>query len=177
MYSPAVFSASGTTLTEAHLFCLLACDRDSCCDGFILTQVKAGMANWRAGPNQASGAFGDSKNHSVEPGHWSSWCYRAQMEGDSHKQSQVQTLASSRRHRPCQHFLLQHWFILYGCLEFYRQKQRLQVLKYFSQCCIASQGTGWYLTQVYPSQYLTVPWEDWQGHFWPNPLSWLLCPW
>ncbi|ERE63014.1 neuroligin-3 isoform 2 [Cricetulus griseus] len=42
LYSPAVFSASGTTLTDAHLFCLLACDRDSCCDGFILTQVKAG---------------------------------------------------------------------------------------------------------------------------------------
>ena len=39
----------GANLTDAHLFCLLACDRDSCCDGFILTQVKAGMADWRAG--------------------------------------------------------------------------------------------------------------------------------
>ncbi|XP_036904476.1 thyroglobulin [Sturnira hondurensis] len=42
MYSPTVFAASGTSLTEAHLFCLLACDRDACCDGFILTQVRGG---------------------------------------------------------------------------------------------------------------------------------------
>ncbi|XP_041527872.1 thyroglobulin isoform X1 [Microtus oregoni] len=42
LYSPVVFSALGVNLTDAHLFCLLACDRDSCCDGFILTQVKAG---------------------------------------------------------------------------------------------------------------------------------------
>uniref|UniRef100_A0A8C4FDB8 Thyroglobulin n=1 Tax=Catagonus wagneri TaxID=51154 RepID=A0A8C4FDB8_9CETA len=42
LYSPFVFSASGTSLTEAHLFCLLACDRDSCCDGFILMQVQGG---------------------------------------------------------------------------------------------------------------------------------------
>ncbi|XP_040586580.1 thyroglobulin isoform X2 [Mesocricetus auratus] len=42
LYSPVVFTASGTTLTDAHLFCLLACDRDSCCDGFILAQVQAG---------------------------------------------------------------------------------------------------------------------------------------
>lgn len=45
LYSPVVFSALGANLTDAHLFCLLACDRDSCCDGFILTQVKAGMAD------------------------------------------------------------------------------------------------------------------------------------
>ncbi|NP_001161890.1 thyroglobulin precursor [Sus scrofa] len=42
LYSPVVFSASGASLTEAHLFCFLACDRDSCCDGFILTQVQGG---------------------------------------------------------------------------------------------------------------------------------------
>ncbi|XP_022409716.1 thyroglobulin isoform X2 [Delphinapterus leucas] len=42
MYSPVTFSASGASLTEVHLFCLLACDRDSCCDGFILTQVQGG---------------------------------------------------------------------------------------------------------------------------------------
>nr|XP_021510792.1 thyroglobulin [Meriones unguiculatus] len=42
LYSPVVFSASGASLTDVHLFCLLACDRDSCCDGFILTQVKGG---------------------------------------------------------------------------------------------------------------------------------------
>ncbi|OBS59215.1 hypothetical protein A6R68_09660, partial [Neotoma lepida] len=44
LYSPVVFSASGANLTDAHVFCLLACDRDSCCDGFILTQVKADVA-------------------------------------------------------------------------------------------------------------------------------------
>ncbi|XP_008568520.1 PREDICTED: thyroglobulin [Galeopterus variegatus] len=42
LYSPIVFSASGANLTDAYLFCLLACDRDSCCDGFILTQVQGG---------------------------------------------------------------------------------------------------------------------------------------
>ncbi|KAB0362954.1 hypothetical protein FD754_007110 [Muntiacus muntjak] len=42
MYSPVAFSASGASLTEVHLFCLLACDRDSCCDGFILVQVQGG---------------------------------------------------------------------------------------------------------------------------------------
>lgn len=61
LYSPVVFSASGANLTDAHLFCLLACDRDSCCDGFILTQVKAGMANWRAGPTQGYRVSEDSK--------------------------------------------------------------------------------------------------------------------
>ncbi|KAI4565683.1 hypothetical protein MJT46_009058 [Ovis ammon polii x Ovis aries] len=42
MYSPVTFSASGASLTEVHLFCLLACDSDSCCDGFILLQVRGG---------------------------------------------------------------------------------------------------------------------------------------
>ncbi|KAM9626953.1 thyroglobulin isoform 1-T1 [Trichechus inunguis] len=42
MYSPFVFSASGANVTDAHLFCLLACDRDPCCDGFILAQVQGG---------------------------------------------------------------------------------------------------------------------------------------
>ncbi|XP_023613541.1 thyroglobulin [Myotis lucifugus] len=42
MYSPAVFEGPGASLTEAHLFCLRACDRDACCDGFILTQVQGG---------------------------------------------------------------------------------------------------------------------------------------
>uniref|UniRef100_A0ABI7WJ79 Thyroglobulin n=1 Tax=Felis catus TaxID=9685 RepID=A0ABI7WJ79_FELCA len=41
-YGAVVFSASGADLTGAHLFCLLACDRDSCCDGFILAQVQGG---------------------------------------------------------------------------------------------------------------------------------------
>uniref|UniRef100_A0A8C5YWL3 Thyroglobulin n=1 Tax=Marmota marmota marmota TaxID=9994 RepID=A0A8C5YWL3_MARMA len=42
LYSPVVFSASGANLTDVHLFCLLACDQDSCCDGFVLSQVKGG---------------------------------------------------------------------------------------------------------------------------------------
>lgn len=42
MYSPTVFAAPGANLMEVHLFCLLACDRDACCDGFILTQVHGG---------------------------------------------------------------------------------------------------------------------------------------
>ncbi|XP_077023848.1 thyroglobulin [Tamandua tetradactyla] len=42
MYSPVVFLASGADLTAAHIFCLLACDRDVCCDGFILTHVRGG---------------------------------------------------------------------------------------------------------------------------------------
>lgn len=50
VYNPVVFSASGANLTEAHLFCLLACDRDSCCDGFILAQVQGGNVTWRARP-------------------------------------------------------------------------------------------------------------------------------
>lgn len=51
LYSPVVFSASGANLTDTHIYCLLACDNDSCCDGFIITQVKGGMANRTAGPN------------------------------------------------------------------------------------------------------------------------------
>ncbi|XP_044100852.1 thyroglobulin [Neovison vison] len=42
MYGPVVFPGSGADLTGAHLFCLLACDRDSCCDGFILAQIRGG---------------------------------------------------------------------------------------------------------------------------------------
>ncbi|ELK11652.1 Thyroglobulin [Pteropus alecto] len=42
MYSPVVFPASAADRMEVHLFCLLACDRDSCCDGFILMQVRGG---------------------------------------------------------------------------------------------------------------------------------------
>lgn len=42
LYNPIVFSASGANLTDAHLFCLLACNRDLCCDGFVLTQVQGG---------------------------------------------------------------------------------------------------------------------------------------
>uniref|UniRef100_A0A8I3RWH6 Thyroglobulin n=1 Tax=Canis lupus familiaris TaxID=9615 RepID=A0A8I3RWH6_CANLF len=42
LYRPVIFPASGADLTGAHLFCLLACDRDSCCDGFILAQLQGG---------------------------------------------------------------------------------------------------------------------------------------
>ncbi|XP_049710027.1 thyroglobulin isoform X2 [Elephas maximus indicus] len=42
MYSPFVFSASGANVTDVRLFCLLTCDQDPCCDGFILTQVQGG---------------------------------------------------------------------------------------------------------------------------------------
>lgn len=42
MYRAVVFSASGADLTAGHRFCLLACDRDPCCDGFILAQVQGG---------------------------------------------------------------------------------------------------------------------------------------
>nr|XP_019579661.1 PREDICTED: thyroglobulin [Rhinolophus sinicus] len=42
MYNPVVFSATGADLKEVHLFCFLACDRDSCCDGFILAQLQGG---------------------------------------------------------------------------------------------------------------------------------------
>ncbi|KAM6215082.1 thyroglobulin [Rhynchocyon petersi] len=40
MYSSSVFSASGANMTDVHLFCLLACDQDPCCDGFILSQIQ-----------------------------------------------------------------------------------------------------------------------------------------
>ncbi|KAM5280719.1 thyroglobulin [Ctenodactylus gundi] len=42
LYGPWVFSALGANLTDVHLFCLLACDREACCDGFVLTQVPGG---------------------------------------------------------------------------------------------------------------------------------------
>lgn len=45
MYNPVVFSAAGADLREVYLFCLLACDRDSCCDGFILAQLQGGNVN------------------------------------------------------------------------------------------------------------------------------------
>ncbi|KFP86930.1 Thyroglobulin, partial [Acanthisitta chloris] len=39
VYHSMVFSAAATLLTDAQLFCRQACSRDSCCDGFILSQV------------------------------------------------------------------------------------------------------------------------------------------
>ncbi|XP_006879337.1 PREDICTED: thyroglobulin [Elephantulus edwardii] len=39
MYHSSVFSASGASVTDVHLFCQRTCDRDPCCDGFILTQA------------------------------------------------------------------------------------------------------------------------------------------
>ncbi|XP_006155589.1 thyroglobulin [Tupaia chinensis] len=42
LYSPAVFSAAGANLTDVHLFCVLACDHDVCCDGFVLSQFPGG---------------------------------------------------------------------------------------------------------------------------------------
>ncbi|XP_004642544.1 thyroglobulin [Octodon degus] len=42
LYSAMVFSDSGANLTDAHLYCLLACEHDVCCDGFILSQILAG---------------------------------------------------------------------------------------------------------------------------------------
>ncbi|XP_037369130.1 thyroglobulin [Talpa occidentalis] len=42
LYSPVLVSAPGAGLTEAHVFCVLACGGDPCCDGFILAQVQAG---------------------------------------------------------------------------------------------------------------------------------------
>ncbi|MEE6463075.1 hypothetical protein FKM82_005772 [Ascaphus truei] len=39
VYSTMVFSADGTTLTDAHSFCRQTCGQDSCCDGFILSQI------------------------------------------------------------------------------------------------------------------------------------------
>nr|AIY27452.1 thyroglobulin [Fukomys anselli] len=42
LYSSMVFSASGATLTDVHLFCLLACESSACCDGFILSQIPGG---------------------------------------------------------------------------------------------------------------------------------------
>lgn len=39
VYSILVVSASGTSLTDVHLFCRQACHQDACCDGFILSQL------------------------------------------------------------------------------------------------------------------------------------------
>lgn len=49
MYSPVVFPASAADRMDVYLFCLLACDRDSCCDGFILTQVRGGNVVYNPG--------------------------------------------------------------------------------------------------------------------------------
>ncbi|XP_027701311.1 thyroglobulin [Vombatus ursinus] len=39
VYQSIMFSADGANLTDTHLYCRLACDREPCCDGFILTQT------------------------------------------------------------------------------------------------------------------------------------------
>ncbi|NXX77746.1 THYG protein, partial [Urocolius indicus] len=39
VYHSAVLSAAGTSLTDAQLFCRQICSEDSCCDGFILSQI------------------------------------------------------------------------------------------------------------------------------------------
>ncbi|NWU90334.1 THYG protein, partial [Upupa epops] len=39
VYHSAVLSAASTSLTDAQLFCRQTCSRDSCCDGFILSQT------------------------------------------------------------------------------------------------------------------------------------------
>ncbi|NXP73581.1 THYG protein, partial [Ramphastos sulfuratus] len=39
VYHSVVLSAASTSLTDAQLFCQQTCSRDSCCDGFILTQI------------------------------------------------------------------------------------------------------------------------------------------
>ncbi|NXM74747.1 THYG protein, partial [Serilophus lunatus] len=39
VYRSMVLSAAGTSLTDAQLLCRQACSRDSCCDGFILSQT------------------------------------------------------------------------------------------------------------------------------------------
>ncbi|XP_058132055.1 thyroglobulin [Dasypus novemcinctus] len=71
-YSAVAFSAAGANLTDARIFCLLACDPDSCCDGFVLTRVRGGPivcgllsapavllchdADWRAAPDAPANA-------------------------------------------------------------------------------------------------------------------------
>uniref|UniRef100_G3WK69 Thyroglobulin n=1 Tax=Sarcophilus harrisii TaxID=9305 RepID=G3WK69_SARHA len=42
VYQSIMFSADGANLTDIHLYCRLACDRETCCDGFILTQTLLG---------------------------------------------------------------------------------------------------------------------------------------
>ncbi|XP_032037054.1 thyroglobulin [Aythya fuligula] len=39
VYQSMVLSAASTSLTDAQLFCRQTCSRDSCCDGFILSQI------------------------------------------------------------------------------------------------------------------------------------------
>ncbi|XP_069076883.1 thyroglobulin [Pleurodeles waltl] len=39
VYNTLAFSAAATTLTDAHLFCRQSCELDSCCDGFVLSQI------------------------------------------------------------------------------------------------------------------------------------------
>ncbi|XP_053916773.1 thyroglobulin [Cuculus canorus] len=39
VYRSMVLSAANTSLTDAQLFCRQTCSRDSCCDGFILSQI------------------------------------------------------------------------------------------------------------------------------------------
>ncbi|NXA51784.1 THYG protein, partial [Nothocercus julius] len=39
VYRSLVLSAANTSLTDAQLFCRQTCSRDSCCDGFILSQI------------------------------------------------------------------------------------------------------------------------------------------
>ncbi|KAM6126150.1 LOW QUALITY PROTEIN: thyroglobulin [Pterocles gutturalis] len=39
VYGSVVLSAASTSLTDAQLFCRQTCSRDSCCDGFILSQI------------------------------------------------------------------------------------------------------------------------------------------
>ncbi|NWX21348.1 THYG protein, partial [Aegotheles bennettii] len=39
VYGSMVLSAANTSLTDAQLFCRQTCSRDSCCDGFILSQI------------------------------------------------------------------------------------------------------------------------------------------
>lgn len=58
MYSPAVLVGPGSSLTEAHLFCLRACDRDACCDGFVLTQVQGGNTDGHRGHQRTGSAWG-----------------------------------------------------------------------------------------------------------------------
>ncbi|KGL75755.1 Thyroglobulin, partial [Tinamus guttatus] len=40
VYRSLVLSTAGTSLTDAQLFCRQTCGRDSCCDGFILSQIE-----------------------------------------------------------------------------------------------------------------------------------------
>ncbi|XP_053571924.1 thyroglobulin [Bombina bombina] len=39
VYTTIVFSANSTTLTNAHSFCRQTCREDSCCEGFILSEI------------------------------------------------------------------------------------------------------------------------------------------